>query len=104
MREVRTDGRFHSRDDPGHGVFVLSSVQRGNRTKPQRQTEKVLFSGMPVTVEQHPPEAGKLEDCAVESLPGVRQGVFLPASVRVGTKVLQPCLCESGKECIGWNL
>jgi len=48
---------------------------------------------MPVTVEQHPPEDGELEDRAVEDLPGVRQGVFLPASVRVGTKILQPGLC-----------
>ena len=53
---------------------------------------------MPVTVEQHPPETGELEDRAVEDLPGVRQGVFLPASVRVGTKILQPGLCQPGQE------
>ena len=39
--------------------------------------KKVLLTGMPVTVEQHPPEAGELEDRAVKDLPGVRQGVFL---------------------------
>ena len=56
--------------------------------------KKVLLTGMPVTVEQHPPEAGELEDRAVKDLPGVRQGVFLSASVRVGTEILQPCLCK----------
>ena len=56
--------------------------------------KKVLLTGMPVTVEQHPPEAGELEDRAVEDLPGVRQGVFLPAPVWSGTEILQPCLCK----------
>ena len=60
--------------------------------------KKVLLTGMPVTVEQHPPEAGELEDRAVKDLPGVRQGVFLPASVRVGTEILQPWLCKPGQE------
>jgi len=44
---------------------------------------------MPVKVEQHPPKAGKLENSAVKDLSGVRQGVFLPASVRIGTEILQ---------------
>lgn len=52
---------------------------------------------MPVTVEQHPPEAGELEDRADEDLPGVWQGVFLSASVWGGTKILQPGLCQPGK-------
>lgn len=43
---------------------------------------------MPVKVEQHPPKAGKLENSAVKDLSGVRQGVFLPASVRIGTEIL----------------
>nr|DAL39530.1 MAG TPA_asm: hypothetical protein [Caudoviricetes sp.] len=79
-------------------------MRHGNHTKPQRQTTEVLLSRMPVTMEQHPPETGKLENSAVESLSGVWQGVFLPASVWSGTEILQPCLCQSGKECIGWNL
>ena len=53
---------------------------------------------MPVTVEQHPSETGELEDRAVEDLPGVRQGVFLSASVRVGTEILQSGLCQPGQE------
>ena len=60
--------------------------------------KKVLLTGMPVTVEQHPSETGKLEYSAVKDLSGVRQGVFLPASVRVGTKILQPGLCQPGQE------
>ena len=73
-------------------------MRHGNHTKPQRQTTEVLLSGMPVTVEQHPSEAGELEDRAVEDLPGVRQGVFLSASVRVGTEILQSGLCQPGQE------
>jgi len=53
---------------------------------------------MPVTVEQHPPEAGKLENSEVKNLPGMRQGVFLPTSVWIGTKVLQPRMCKPGQE------
>ena len=48
--------------------------------------KKVLLTGMPVTVEQHPPEAGELEDRAVKDLPGVRQGI------------LQSGLCQPGQE------
>ena len=73
-------------------------MRHGNHTKPQRQTTEVLLSGMPVTVEQHPSEAGELEDRAVKDLPGVRQGVFLSASVRVGTEILQSGLCQPGQE------
>ncbi len=72
--------------------------------KHKRQTTEVLLSGMPVTMEQHPSEAGELEDRAVEDLPGVRQGIFLPTTVWTRTEILQPRLCESRKECIGWNL
>ena len=50
--------------------------------------KKVLLTGMPVTVEQHPPEAGELEDRAVKGLPDVRQRVFLPPPVRSSKKVL----------------
>ena len=39
-------------------------------------------------------KAGELEDRAVEDLPGVRRGVFLPAPVWSGTEILQPCLCK----------
>jgi len=53
---------------------------------------------MPVTVEQHPPKAGKLENSAVKDLSGVRQGVFLPASVRIGAEILQSGLCQPGQE------
>ena len=70
----------------------------GNRAEPQRQASEVLLTRMPVTVEQHPPEAGELEDRAVEDLSGVRQGVFLPTPVRAGTEILQPDLCKQGKE------
>ena len=69
-----------------------------------RETTEVLFTGMPVTVEQHSSETGELEDRAVEDLPGVRQGIFLPTTVWTRTEILQPRLCESRKECIGWNL
>ena len=95
---MRTDGRFHSRDDQRHGVFVLSSVRHGNRTKPQRQTTEVLLSGMPVEMEQHSSETGELEDGEVKSLPSVRQGVFLPTPVWDGTEILQSCLCKPGQE------
>ena len=40
----------------------------------------------------------KLENSAVKDLSGVRQGVFLPASVRIGTKILQSGLCQPGQE------
>jgi len=53
---------------------------------------------MPVKVEQHPPKAGKLENSAVKDLSGVRQGVFLSASVRIGTEILQSGLCQPGQE------
>ena len=53
---------------------------------------------MPVKVEQHPPKAGKLENSAVKDLSGVRQGVFLPASVRIGAEMLQSGLCQPGQE------
>ena len=66
--------------------------------EPQRQTTEVLFSGMPVTVEQHPPEAGELENGEVKGLLSVRQGVFLPPSVWAGTEILQPRLCKPGQE------
>ena len=49
-------------------------------------------------MEQHPPKAGKLENSAVKDLSGVRQRVFLPASVRTGTKILQSGLCQPGQE------
>ena len=53
---------------------------------------------MPVTVEQHPPETGELEDGEVKDLPGVRQGVFLPPSVWAGTEILQSRLRKPGQE------
>ena len=53
---------------------------------------------MSVKVEQHPPKAGKLENSAVKDLSGVRQGVFLPVSVRIGTEILQSGLCQPGQE------
>ena len=53
---------------------------------------------MTVTVEQHPPETRELEDRAVKDLSGVRQGVFLPVSVRIGTEILQSGLCQPGQE------
>ncbi|WP_270205136.1 hypothetical protein [Coprococcus sp. AM100_B19A] len=49
-------------------------------------------------MEQHPPKAGKLENSAVKDLSGVWQGVFLPASVRIGTEILQSGLCQPGQE------
>ena len=59
--------------------------------------KKVLLTGMPVTMEQHPSEAGELENGTLQDLPGVWQGVFLPAPVRVGTEILQPGLCQPGQ-------
>ena len=82
---------------------VLSAVRQSYQTI-KVQTTEVLFTGMPVTVEQHSSETGELEDRAVEDLPGVRQGIFLPTTVWTRTEILQPRLCESRKECIGWNL
>ena len=76
--------------------FCLSAVQPLCRII--RQTEKVLLTGMPVKMEQHPPKAGKLENSAVKDLSGVWQGVFLPASVRIGTEILQSGLCQPGQE------
>ena len=96
--EVRTDGRFHSRDDQRHGIFVLSSVRNSNRTKPQRQTPEVLLSRMPVEMEQYPSKAGELENGTFQGLPGMRQRVFLPSSVWTGTEILQPRLCKPGQE------
>ena len=75
--------------------FCLSAVQPLYRII--KQTEKVLLTGMPVKMEQHPPKAGKLENSAVKDLSGVRQGVFLPTSVRAGTEILQPGLCQPGQ-------
>jgi len=46
-------------------------VRHGNHTKPQRQTPEVLLTGMPVTMEQHPSEAGELENGTLQDLPGV---------------------------------
>ena len=74
--------------------FPSASVRYGNRTNHKGQTTEVLLTGMPVTVEQHPPETRELEDRAVKDLSGVRQGVFLPAPVWSGTEILQPCLCK----------
>ena len=88
------DGRLHSRDDQGHGVFLLSAVWRGHRAEPPGKTEKVLLSGMPIQVEQHTPKTAELEDRAVKGLPGVRQGVLLPPPVRTSEKVLQSSLCQ----------
>ena len=53
---------------------------------------------MPVKVEQHPSETGELEDRAVKDLSSVQQGVFLPASVRIGAEILQSGLCQPGQE------
>lgn len=91
---VRIDGRLHGRDDQGHGVFLLPAVWCCYRAEPPGQTEKVLFSRMPIQVEQHPPKTAELEDCAVKGLPGVRQGVLLPPPVRPSKKVLQSSLCQ----------
>ena len=95
---VRMDGRLHGRDDQGYGVFILSAVWCCHRSEPSGTTEEVLFSRMPIQVEQHPPKTAELEDRAVEDLPGVRQGVFLPASVWIGTEILQPWLCKPGQK------
>lgn len=91
---VRMDGRLHSRDDQGHGVFLLSAVWRSHRTEPSGTAEKVLLSGMPIQVEQHPPKTAELEDRAVKGLPGVRQGVLLPPPVWTSKKILQSSLCQ----------
>ena len=91
---VRMDGRLHGRDDQGHGVFLLPAVWCCYRAEPPGQTEKVLLSRMTIQVEQHPPKTAELEDRAVKSLPGVRQGIFLPTPVRTSEKILQPCLCK----------
>jgi len=53
---------------------------------------------MPVEMEQHTSEAGKLENGAVKDLPGVRQGVFLPPSVWAGKEILQSRLRKPGQE------
>lgn len=91
---VRMDGRLHSRDDQGHGVFLLPAVWYRHRSEPSGQTEKVLLSGMPIQVEQHPPKTAELEDHAVKGLPDVRQRVFLPPPVRSSKKILQSSLCQ----------
>ena len=88
------DGKLHSRDGQGHGVFLLSTVWCSHRSKPPGQTEKVLLSGMPIQVEQHPPKTAELEDRAVKGLPGVRQGILLPPPVRTSEKILQSSLCQ----------
>ena len=82
------DGRLHSRDDQGHGIFLLSAVWRSHRSESSGTTEKILFPGMPIQVEQHPPKTAELEDRAVKGLPDVRQRVFLPPPVRSSKKVL----------------
>ena len=91
---VRMDGRLHGRDDQGHGVFLLPAVWCCHRSEPSGTTEKVLFPGMPLQVEQHPPKTAELEDRAVKGLPDVRQRVFLPPPVRSSKKVLQSSLCQ----------
>lgn len=91
---VRIDGRLHGRDDQGHGVCVLSAVWYRHRAEPSGTTEKILFPGMPIQVEQHPPKTAELEDRAVKGLPNVRQGVFLPPPVRTSKKILQSSLCQ----------
>ena len=88
------DGRLHGRDDQGHGIFLLSAVWRSHRSESSGTTEKILFPGMPIQVEQHPPKTAELEDRAVKGLPGVRQGVLLPPPVRTSEKVLQSSLCQ----------
>ena len=87
------DAGLHSGNGQGHGIFLLSAVRNCHHPEPPGQTTEVLLAGMPLQVEQHPSATTELEDRAVEDLPGVRQGVFLSASVRVGTKILQPGLC-----------
>lgn len=59
---VRLDGRLHSRDDQGYGVFLLSAVWCCHRSEPSGTTEKVLLSRMPLQVEQYPPKTAELED------------------------------------------
>lgn len=88
------DGRLHSRDDQGYGVFLLSAVWCSYRSEPSGTTEKILFPRMPIQVEQHPPKTAELEDRAVKGLPDVRQRVFLPPPVRTSKKVLQSSLCQ----------
>ena len=56
------DGRLHGRDDQGHGVFLLSAVWCSHRSEPSGTTEKILFPGMPIQVEQHPPKTAALEN------------------------------------------
>ena len=91
---VRMDGRLHGRDDQGHGIFLLSAVWRSHCSEPSGTTEEILFPGMPIQVEQHPPKTAELEDRAVKGLPDVRQRVFLPPPVRSSKKVLQSSLCQ----------
>lgn len=91
---VKMDGRLQGRDDQGHGVFLLPAVWCCHRSEPSGTTEKVLLSGMPIQVEQHPPKTAELEDRAVKGLPDVRQRVFLPPPVRSSKKVLQSSLCQ----------
>lgn len=69
---VRIDGRLHGRDDQGHGFFLLSAVWYRHRSEPPETAEKILLSGMPIQVEQHPPKTAELEDRAVKGLPDVR--------------------------------
>lgn len=88
------DGRLHSRDDQGHGIFLLSAVWRSHRSESSGTTEKILFPGMPIQVEQHPPKTAELEDRAVKGLPDVRQRVFLPPPVWTSKKILQSSLCQ----------
>lgn len=88
------DGRLHGRDDQGHGIFLLSAVWRSHCSEPSGTTEEILFPGMPIQVEQHPPKTAELEDRAVKGLPDVRQRVFLPPPVRSSKKILQSSLCQ----------
>lgn len=88
------DGRLHGRDDQGHGIFLLSAVWRSHCSEPSGTTEEILFPGMPIQVEQHPPKTAELEDRAVKGLLDVRQRVFLPAPVRTSEKILQSSLCQ----------
>ena len=88
------DGRLHGRDNQGYGVFLLSAVWRSHCSEPSGTTEKILFPGMPIQVEQHPPKTAELEDRAVKGLPDVRQRVFLPPPVRTSKKILQSSLCQ----------
>lgn len=88
------DERLHGRDDQGHGIFLLSAVWRSHCSEPSGTTEEILFPGMPIQVEQHPPKTAELEDRAVKGLPDVRQRVLLPPPVRSSKKVLQSSLCQ----------